>query len=214
MQLLRGGTIIAVSAVAFQMIAHLTNEFAFDDRVASLDADVEGGVFTWASSAAAFAVALTAVVYAVLPTRRRTAFLVLAVTAGFFSVDDSVQIHERIALRVGENILGLPDYAAVRLWLAFYLPLLVLSAALLWVLGRDVWPPAGRAIRVGLGILVASVPVEIAGLVTRPLDERGVEAPDTLRVAAEEGLELGGWLVAAAGMTAALTVALMTLGDD
>lgn len=214
MHVLRRGSILAVAAVAFQTIAHLANEFVFDDRVASLDADVEAGVFTWTSSAAALAVALTALLYAMLPTRRRNAFLALGITAGFFSLDDAVQIHERIALRVGENLLGLPDYAAVRLWLVFYLPLLVLVAALLWVLGREVWPPAGRAVHVGLGVLVASVPVEIAGLVTRPLEEDGTEAPDELRVAAEEGLELGGWLLAAAGMTAAVTVALMTFREE
>jgi hypothetical protein len=50
--------------------------------------------------------------------------------------------------------------------------------------------------------------------VTRPLSEDGHEAPDDLRVAVEEGLELGGWVLAAAALTAAVAVALMRFRQD
>ena len=213
-ELLRYGWILAIAAVAFQTVAHLANEFVFDDRFEGIDADVEGGVFTWASSAAAFGVAFSALVHAAAFTRRRSVLLLVFVTASFFSLDDVVQIHERIALRVGEDLLGLPDYAAVRLWLLFYLPLLALLAALLWLLADEVWRPAGRAIRVGLLLLAASIPVEIAGLVTRRLEEDGDEVPDDLRVAVEEGVELGGWIVVAMGLAAAVAVALIRFRHD
>jgi hypothetical protein len=213
-QLLRIGAGAAVVSVAVQTLAHLANEFLLDDRVEGLDADVEGNVFTWASSAAVFGVALAALLHAVAIRERRREFALVLGVATLFSLDDATQIHERIALKVGEGLLGLPDYAAVRLWLLFYLPLLLLMGALLWVLAEHVWAPAGRMVRVGLALLVASIPVEFAGLVTRPLSERGHEAPDHLRVAVEEGLELGGWVLAAAGLTAAVAVALMRLRQD
>ena len=213
-RLLRIGVILAVAAVGFQTLAHLTNEFLLDDRVEGLDADVDGNAFTWASSAAVFAVALAALLFAVVFRERRREFLLVLGVATLFSLDDATQIHERIALKVGEDLLGLPDYAAVRLWLLFYLPLLLLMGALLWILAEHVWGPGGRALRLGLGLLVASIPVEIVGLVTRPLSEDGHEAPDDLRVAVEEGLELGGWVLAAAGLTAAVAVALMRFRQD
>lgn len=208
------GAVVAVVAVGFQTLAHLTNEFLLDDRVEGLDADVDGNAFTWASSTAVFGVALAALLHAVTFRELRREFALVLGVATLFSLDDAVQIHERIALKVGEDLLGLPDYAAVRLWLVFYLPLLLLMGALLWILARDLWTPAGRAIRLGLGLLVASIPVEIAGLVTRPLSEDGQEAPDELRVAVEEGLELGGWILAAVGLTAAVAVSLMRFRQD
>ncbi|MDQ3777504.1 MAG: hypothetical protein M3310_01350 [Actinomycetota bacterium] len=214
LQLLQRGKIAAVAAVSIQTVLHLTNEFVLGDRIESVDADVEGGIFTWASSAAVFAVAPAALVYAAAVPVRRRAFLFVAATAAFFSLDDTVQVHERIALRVGENLLGLPDYAAVRLWLVFYLPLLALMAAVLWTVARDVWTPAGNAIRLGLVLLALSIPAEVAGLVTRPLEEDGQEAPNDLRVAVEEAFELGGWIVVATGVTAAVAVALMKFRHD
>jgi hypothetical protein len=213
-QLLQAGTIAAIAAVAVQTLAHLANEFVFDDRFEGLDADFEGNAFTWASSAAVLAVAFAALLHAVVFRRRRTAFMLVVATATFFSLDDAVQIHEPVALALGEDLLGLPDYAAVRLWLVLYFPLLILMAALLWVVAREAWSAAGRMIRVGLGLLVASIPAELAGAVTRPLADDGTHAPDDIRVAIEEALELGGWIVVAAGVAAAVTVTLMNVRQD
>ena len=213
-QLLQAGTIVAVAAVTVQTVAHLANEFIFDDRFESLDADFEGNAFTWASSAAVLAVAVAALLHAAAFRRRRTEFVLLVATATFFSLDDAVQIHEPVALALGEDVLGLPDYAAVRLWLIVYFPLLILMAALLWSVAREAWAAAGRTIHVGLGLLVASIPVELAGAVTRPLADDGTDAPDDIRVAIEEALELGGWILVAAGMMAAVTLALMSFRQD
>jgi hypothetical protein len=98
---------------------------------------------------------------------------------------------------------------AVRLWLVFYLPLLVLAGLLLWRISLEVWGPAGLVLRQGLALLVASIPVELAGVVTRELAEDGTDVPEDLRVAVEEGLELGGWILAAVALTTGLVVALM-----
>jgi hypothetical protein len=63
-RLLRIGLWLTVAAVAFQTVAHLSNEFLLDDRMQALDADVEVNVFTWASSVATFAVAVAAFLHA------------------------------------------------------------------------------------------------------------------------------------------------------
>lgn len=206
---LRFGMRVALLAVIVQTTAHLVNEFLLDDRVQGLDADVEGTSFTWASSVATFTVALAAFLHAVAFQRQRRVFGLLAGIAVWFSLDDVAVIHERAALELGEDVLSLPDYVAVRLWLILYLPLLVLVGLALWRIAQESPPPIDRAVRLGLGLLVASVPVEIVGLGTRRLAEGGTDVPEDFRIALEEGLELGGWIVLAAGLTALLCSALM-----
>jgi hypothetical protein len=205
----RVGVWVAVLAVIVQTTAHLGNEFLLDDRVEGLDADVEGNTFTWASSVATFTVAWAAALHAAAFERQRREFSMLAGLALWFSLDDVAIIHERVALELGEDILGLPDYLAVRLWLILYLPLLLLAGLALWRIGREAEPPVERVMRFGLGLLIASIPVEIVGAATRKLAEEGTDVPETLRVALEEGLELGGWILLAAGLTAILCSALM-----
>jgi hypothetical protein len=208
-RLLRIGVPLAVAAVALQTVAHLTNEFLLDDRVEGLDADIEGNVFTWASSVSTFTLAVAAFLHALAFSTRRREFGLLAGLGLLFSLDDAVQLHERVALELGEDVLGLPDYLAVRLWLVFYLPLLLLAGLLLWRFAEEVWEPAGRMLRLGLLLLVASIPVEIVGAGTRWLDEEGTSVPEDFRVVVEEGLELGGWILAAVGLMTAVVVALM-----
>jgi hypothetical protein len=205
----RVGFLIAAVAVLVQTVAHLGNEFLLDDRVEGLDADVEGNAFTWASSVATFTVALAAALHAVAFERQRREFFVLAGLAAWFSLDDVAIIHERVALKLGEDLLGLPDYLAVRLWLILYLPLLLLAGIALWRIAQEAQPPADGAVLLGLGLLVASIPVELVGALTRKLAEDGTDVPETFRVALEEGLELGGWILLAAGLTAILCSALM-----
>ena len=207
--MVRVGIRIAVVAVLVQTVAHLGNEFLLDDRVEGLDADIEGNALTWASSVATFAVALCAALHAAAFEKQRREFTVLAALALWFSLDDVAIIHERVALELGEDLLGMPDYLAVRLWLILYLPLLLLAGLVLWRVAQEAQPPADRAVLVGLGLLVASIPVELAGAVTRKLAEDSTEVPETFRVAIEEGLELGGWILIATGLTAILCSALM-----
>lgn len=208
-RLLRIGIPLAIAAVALQTTAHLGNEFLLGDRIEGLDADIEGNVFTWASSVSTFAVAVAAFLHALAFSRRRRKFALLAGLGILFSLDDAVQLHERLALEIAEDLLGLPDYIAVRLWLVLYLPLLLLAGLLLWRVAEGVWEPAGRMLRLGLLLLVASIPVEIAGAGTRWLDEEGTSVPEDLRVAVEEGVELGGWILVAVALTAAVVVALI-----
>jgi hypothetical protein len=205
---LRLGPRIAVLAVLAQTTAHLVNEFLLDDRVEGLDADVEGTAFTWASSVATFTAALAAALHAAASERQRREFVLLAAIACYFSLDDVAIIHERAALELGDDVFGLPDYLAVRLWLILYLPLLLLAGLALWRIAQEAAPPADRAVLLGLGLLVASIPVELVGAVTRPLAEDGTDVPEILRVAVEEGLELAGWIVLGAALVAIFCSAL------
>jgi hypothetical protein len=213
-RLLRIGVRLAVAAVVLQTVAHLGNELLLDDRVEGLDADIEGNVFTWASSVATFTVGVAAFLHAAAFSTRRREFGALAALAIWFSLDDAVVVHERVALELGEDVLGLPDYVAVRLWLLLYLPLLLVAGFLLWTVAQQLWEPAARMVRLGLYLLVASIPVEIAGAGTRWLDEEGTSVPEDLRIALEEGLELAGWILVAAGLLTAVVVALMQPRPD
>jgi hypothetical protein len=207
-RLLRIGVRLAVFAVAVQTVAHLSNEFLFEDRVEGLDADIEGNVFTWASSVATFTVGVAAFLHALAFSTRRREFGALAALGIWFSLDDAIQVHERVALNLGEDVLGIADFVAVRLWLVLYAPLLLLAGFLLWNVVQLLWEPAGRTVRFGLFLLVASIPVEIAGAGTRWLDEEGTSVPEDLRIALEEGVELGGWILVAAGLLTAVVIAL------
>ena len=80
---------------------------------------------------------------------------------------------------------------------------------MLWRIAQEAQPPPDGAVLLGLGLLIASIPVELAGAITRKIDEDGTHTPETFRVAIEEGLELGGWILIATGLTAILCSALM-----
>ena len=63
-------------------------------------------------------------------------------------------------------------------------------------------------------MLVAAVACEVVGVVTKPLDRRGIAWPDILRVGIEEGIELAGWIVASAGLTALVYLALVAAASS
>ena len=193
------GIRLALFAVSFQTVAHLVNEFVLDGDVRNFDADAEFAMFAWAGSIAIFAAGLGAALVALLE-RRQLLFGVAAVLA-FLSLDEIVQIHEQLALKLTSG-LGLPDYVGVRLWLVLYAPLLLLLALALWRLAQDLRVDVRRALVAGLGALVVAVGLEAVGLPTKWLDDRGVEWPDVLRIAAEEAAELGGWLLVASALLA------------
>jgi hypothetical protein len=208
-RLLRIGGLLAAAAVALQTTAHLVNAFLLDARIDGLNADLEGNVFTWASSTSTFTLGLAAFLHAVLFPLRRRELAVLAVIAAFLSLDDAIQLHERLTVAIGEDLLGLSDHVAGRLWVPVYFPLLLLTGLLLWLVAKQAWEPAGRLIRLGLVLLVASILAEFPGALTSRLDPERGSAPGEVLVAVEEGLELGGWLLAAVGLTTAVVVALM-----
>ena len=198
----RIGVAVAVVAVAAQTVVHLVNDLALDERVWHMNADVDGNLLTWASASATLAAGVAAAVLgrAGGPYGRR--LFVLAAILGFFAVDDVVAIHEDLGS--GLAVVGLPNVSGV--WFPLYLPVFVLTAWLLWTL-----PAPARArmlVRVGLLLLAAAIVGEgtATGFVTA-LDRYEDRWPYSVEVAIEEGAELGGWILIATGLTAAVLLA-------
>jgi hypothetical protein len=211
-RLLRAGSVVVLAAVAAQTLAHLANPAFLGGDVASLDADLEHNAPNWASSVATFAAGLAVVLHALAFETLRRSFAVLGALLVWFSLDDAIAAHERFGVKVGEDVLGLSEDWAVRVWIVFFIPLLVLAAVLLWQVAKEIWPRARRFVLAGLGLLAASIFVEFLDPLTSTDDETGTHWPDVLATGFEEGLELAGWGVIAVGLLAALTVALLGAG--
>jgi hypothetical protein len=205
-----------LAAVAFVLQAslHLVNEYAFDGAYDALNADTEGegNVFTWASSSATFAAAVFAGLLAVSSPGRRRFFGVLAGILAFFSLDDVVMVHERVALEI-LAALGLDSFWVRATWPVVMLPLLAFVAVGLWRLAASASPGHGRALRAGLGLLVFAVAIEVA-LAAVPTGGRGWELIEPAEVAVEEAAELAGWIVIAAGLAGIFAGRVSTAPED
>ena len=196
------GVGLALAAAFVQTTSHLVNEFLLDGEVRNLDADAEFATFAWAGSVAIFAAGLGATLLAAVRREPRVLYVVGAVLA-FLSLDEIVQVHEQLALELGDG-LGLPDYVGVRLWLVLYGPLLLVIALILWRYALGLVEEVRRTLVRGIGLLVSAVALEAVGLPTKWLAERDVRWPDELRIAAEEAAELGGWILVATAFFAVL----------
>lgn len=206
-RLLRVGMTIAVAAMVVQGVAHATNVLVFDSRFVTLDASAEGNAFAWASTMATFAAACGAAVLGLLDARNRTLALALAALLLFLSLDDFIEIHEEFGEEVAER-LDLPDAIGARVWVVLYLPLLGLVALALWRLARDMPERIRRYHAFALLLLVAGVLSEGLGVITKKLEEEGIVSPHRLRSGLEEALELGGWILLAAALFAAVYAVL------
>ena len=205
-RLVRAGVALAIAAVVVQSLGHLVNQEFLGTRVL-LDANDDRSAWTWLSAVATVFAAFAALVHAIVFRAHRGRYAVLAATTGFLSLDDSVEIHERLGTVVRGDVLGISEGWVNRLvWPAVYFPLLVLTAALLWWLAGRAPRDAGRLIRIGLACLVAAVAFEVF---TAPLPTGRGESLYTPEVVVEEGLELAGWILIAAGATAAVASALV-----
>lgn len=205
-RLLRSAVVLAVAGVAIQTFIHVFNLFVLNDRYYHLDVSAEKTVFAWASSAATFAAACACLLIAAVPeTKGRLRMTVLGLLLAHLSLDDFVEIHERLGVEV-DKALNLPEFIGPRVWVLVYLPLLAVAAALLVWAAFESPPRPGRYQLAGLGLLVLGVASEAFGVVTKLLEEHGIESPHRLRAGLEEGLELGGWILLAAGLTATFYV--------
>jgi hypothetical protein len=202
-RLLVVAVVAAVIATAVQTVVHLVGLAFFDLEIEVLNADADTSVFAWASIVATFAAAFAALLLAVASWPVRAArYGALAGILAFFSLDDMVQIHERVS-RVWRQ-LGIPEdwHLARLLWPAIFLPLLVLAFVLPWQLGSTARPHARRLVRSGLLLLVGAVALEAASPLLFQFGWDHRTWPHELEVVAEEGAELAGWILVAAGVSA------------
>jgi hypothetical protein len=198
------GTVLACAAVALQTLVYLVDIYAFDRSIALFDLD-EGGLVTWASSCATFAVAMAAFLLGFVDPRRRASATGAAVAAAYLSFDDAVIIHEDLGLEIAEA-LGLSSSYAQVIWPALYFPLVAALMVLLVRLGRAT-PEAFRLVRLGLGLLIAAIALNMAGIVLDFADVDKASFAWTVEIVLEEGLELAGWILVATGLSIRLLAA-------
>jgi hypothetical protein len=203
-RLLQIGLVLASLAFVLQASSHLVNVFVFDGDSWNLDAEADNNAWAWASSVATFTCAFVAVVLAVLSGRGRLWFL--AAVLAFFSVDDLVKIHEQVGTRVRDDVFGLPTGWGRIAWPAIFFPLLAATFLLLWRLAGDAPARAGRWLRVGLGLLVVAVALELASAPWYISGRSAHSVVGALEVAIEEGIELAAWILIASALTVVLLV--------
>ena len=197
-RLLTVGFALAVIAVAAQTVGHLTNAFVLDYEIWNLDADQDGNALSWASSVATFSVGLGAFLLGLLAPTPIWRLLALAAILAFFSVDDVVGIHERLASETVHG-LDLRESFGRALWPLLYFPLLGFAVLALWRLAAESEARIRRAILLGLGLLAVAVAAEATSVLWWS-DQAGRPLADDLEVAIEEGAELGGWIILAAAL--------------
>ena len=210
----RRAPLLALAAALLVGAAHGTHVYLLDGGLRDFDATAEANLLTWLAVVAAAAGALAAGLHALLLSERRGLMAAVAAGLAYLSLDDATLLHERLgdrlagALDAGDSITSILQLLAVAPILAA-----VLAGALL--VARDAFPEARRALLAGLACLVAAVLVEqFAGPVTEHVAERGTGWPDELRIAIEEGAELAGVILLAAGLLALLCIRLIAAARD
>jgi hypothetical protein len=196
------GRALGLVAGATLLLAHLVNHIALDDRIGELQASAEHNVWSWAASMATLVAGLAVLLYTRSSPHPGRAWALGALLV-YFALDDWVEVHENLGEDVSDA-LGFPGYVGPRLWVALYLPLIGAVVALLWLVAEEVGGRARQSIVAGMGLLAAGYALEAFGIVTKRLEERGMELPHAVRAGLEEGTELAGWIVLAGGLTAAM----------
>lgn len=202
-RLLRPGLFLAGAGAAFVLGINTVNVILFDSRYLEFDASAEHNPPTWASVVTTFTVAFVCLLTAFWRPRQFWLFAGAALLCAFLSLDDSVEIHERLGTSVGYG-LGLPTYLSTRMWMVLYFPILGVVIVLLWRLGRYVPEHLRRYHRLGLALLALAIVLEGAGIPTGYLEERGTAVPHELRAGLEEAAELSGWILLAVSLTCSL----------
>jgi hypothetical protein len=198
------GIAILIAGVVVQAASGLIGVLALEDRYAQLNPDREGNAFSWASASATFVAGFVAILLGLAGSHGRR-LLALGAILIFFSLDDTVRIHETGTYQVMERITGIEHRL---LWPMLWLPLLATAFLVLWTTARKVTAPAGRMIQLALGLLVAAVFLEVSALPIAPEGDVIAGWPYALEVVVEEGAELAAWILVALGLTATLVSTL------
>lgn len=201
-RILRIGVAVAVIAVAVQIASQLVNYFVFDGDIWNLNLDGEGNFFAWASSVTQFGAAFCCALLALEGWWSRRRLVALMLILAFFSLDDIVQLHERLTLSFLGDALGIERAYSRAAWPLLFFPLLGAAFVLLWRLAeRAPWQPQ-RFVRIGLAMLVLAVAAEALSTLLHVGEDAYGTLQDTLQVAVEESLELGAWIVITAALAA------------
>jgi hypothetical protein len=213
LRLARATVAVAVAATVVQSLTTAVSLFALDGSAESLDATIEGGLWTWAAAGSALVAAAAAAAVATVDagsSRARRMWLLAAVLA-FFSLDDWLVLHEEVGEWFRDE-LGAPEYVG-GLWVLAYPPLLLVACWGLWRTAAEASPSLRRLLLASLVLLAAAVIVEFLGVGTKAIEEStGNAVAHDLRAIVEEGAELAAWVLAAGALLGALVAEAMRGG--
>jgi hypothetical protein len=213
-RLVRIGIGVAITGAVVQTASQLVNYFIFDGDVASLNVDADTNSFAWASSVTIFAAGFACAILALVGWWSVPKLAALAAILTFFSFDDIVRVHERVAYSLREDVLGLQLAYGRILWPILFFPLLAAAFLLLWRLAEQAPARAEWAIRTGLVMLVLAVVAEAFSTVLHVGTDPAGTLPDIIQVAIEESLEFAGWALIAAALVATVYRVLTSMGRD
>jgi mannose/fructose/N-acetylgalactosamine-specific phosphotransferase system component IIC len=194
---IRLGWSIALLACVVQTAAYLTNELVLDTRFHQLDAATDGTLFAWANTLAIVCLTVVVITAAIRGLMRTSRATVLAVGLGLLAVDDATGAHDRMRGFRMSSLPG-PPRTAEAVTLAAFVLLLAIVFFLLWAEGGGAPGRAKGMMRAGLLALAFAVVTRLVGAVFG----RDGTYDDVVRavgVAVEQGLDLGGWILVAAG---------------
>ena len=194
---IRLGWSIALLACAVQTAAYLTNELVLDTGFHQLNAAVDGTLFAWANTLAIVSVAVLVIAAAVRGLMRPSRAAVLAVGLGLLAVDDATGAHDWMRGFRMSSLPGPPRTAGAVALGAFAL-LLAIVFVLLWGESGRAPVRAKAMVRAGLVALAFAVVTRLVGAVFGR-HETYDDVVRAIGVAVEQGLDLGGWILVAAG---------------
>ena len=204
---------LALVLVVAQTVLHLVSALVFDLRIDRLNADLDSSVWGWTGVVSQFAAALGAGLLALQTRRHRRALVFLAAALAFLSMDDAVQVHERLGGLM--TVLGPLSELNRVTWPIIYAPLMLTVFLVLWRVGGAVTARARALVRGGLVALGLAVVLEFVSPLLLQIGSWRGDPLYELEVVLEEAGELGGWLVVAAALlSTGLDVALRQATAD
>ena len=203
------GIAVLVAGVLIQAVSGLVGVLALDDKYNQLNPDGEGNAFSWASASATFVAGFVSILLG-LTGRYGRRLLVLGAILVFFSLDDTIRIHETGTYKAMAAITGVEHRL---LWPMLWMPLLATAFLVMWTTATRAAAPARNLVRFGLVLLVCAVGLEISALPIQPEGAELATWPYALEVVLEEGAELAGWILIALGLVALLIRAVAAAGS-
>jgi hypothetical protein len=204
------GLALSVAGFVAQTAFHLTDVVVFDRGVNAFDLDEDYAAGSWASVAATFGAAFSALLLGIV--LRNRFFVALAAFFAFLSFDDFMRVHERVG-EIGIHLGADAEWEIGRvIWPLVFLPLLAAAAVLLWLTARRLPARASLLIRGGVALLALAVLLEAASTILFHIGYEHRSWPYEAEVIVEEGAELAGWIWIACALTAVACDELIRLG--
>jgi hypothetical protein len=176
----------ALGGAAVVIAADMTADLALRDRYRLLDVSSDTGLDASISFVAVAVAAIALTVAAVRGGSGRTRLAVAGAGVAFLALDMATGLHERLSTAAAPT--------AVDHW-----PAAVMYAPLLAAIAVALWREGDVAARTAVGLLGAALAVRlVAGAVYLAVDYRPGDGAKEVAVAAQQGLELAGWLLVAA----------------